>query len=154
VHSSLSFRTARREDLSAIVALLADDFLGAGREAQSGAMPASYATAFEAIENDPNNEVIVGDLDGAVVATLQLTFTPSLSYQGSWRATIESVRTAAHLRSRGIGAALMRFAVERARQRGCGLVQLSTNKQRVAARRFYERLGFTATHEGMKLLLE
>ena len=110
--------------------------------------------AFRAIELDPNNDLLVGEVDGRVVATLQLTFTPSLSYQGSWRATIESVRTDSALRGRGIGAALMTAALERARARGCSLVQLSTNKARGDAKRFYERLGFVATHEGMKLSLE
>lgn len=154
MHGELTLRVAGRADLPAIVAMLADDFLGAQRESGGGVVDASYVAAFEAIERDPNNELLVAELDGTVVATLQLTYTPSLSYQGSWRATIESVRTASALRGRGIGAALMEFAIERARARGCGLVQLSTNKQRHDARRFYERLGFAATHEGMKLGLD
>ncbi len=151
--SLLHVRTADTADLPHIVRLLAEDFLGAGRETVSGPLPASYRAAFDAIAADPNNELLVGTLDGAVVATLQLTYTPSLSYQGSWRATIESVRTEASLRGRGIGTALMVEAIARARARGCGLVQLSTNKARTDARRFYERLGFRATHEGMKLSL-
>ena len=148
------FRTADAEDLPEIVALLADDMLGRSREAAGAALPASYTEAFEAIARDPNNELIVGCVAGRVVATLQLTFTPSLSFQGSWRATVESVRTESTLRGRGIGAALMRYAIERARARGCGIVQLTTNKARADAKRFYERLGFSATHEGMKLMLE
>jgi ribosomal protein S18 acetylase RimI-like enzyme len=153
-HAALSVREARRADLPAIVALLADDFLGRQREQSAGPVHENYEAAFRAIDDDPNNQLLVGVMAGAVVATLQLTFTPSLSYQGSWRATIESVRTASALRGRGIGAALMAAAIERARERGCALVQLSTNKARSDARRFYERLGFVATHEGMKLRLQ
>lgn len=150
---ALIIRPATRDDVPAIVRLLADDFLGRQREDPSDPLPAGYRDAFTAIERDPNNELLIGELDGELVAMLQLTFTPSLSYQGSWRATIESVRTAERLRGRGIGAAIMRDAIARARARGCGMVQLTTNKQRPDARRFYERLGFQATHEGMKLSL-
>ena len=148
------FRTATAEDVPHIVALLADDMLGRTREVAGGALAQSYTDAFDAIAADPNNELIVGCMDGRIVATLQLTYTPSLSFQGSWRATVESVRTDAALRGRGIGAALMEHAIERARARGCRIVQLTTNKARDDARRFYERLGFSATHEGMKLMLE
>lgn len=148
------FRTATAEDVPHIVALLADDMLGRTREVAGGVLAQSYTDAFDAIAADPNNELIVGCMDGGIVATLQLTFTPSLSFQGSWRATVESVRTDAALRGRGIGAALMKHAIERARARGCRIVQLTTNKARDDARRFYERLGFSATHEGMKLMLE
>lgn len=152
MHDELTCRVARRDDLPAIIAMLADDFLGAGRE--SGGVDEAYVVAFEAIERDANNELLIAEQEGKAVATLQLTFTPSLSYHGSWRATIESVRTDSSRRNRGIGAALMRYAIERARARGCRLVQLSTNKQRRDALRFYERLGFLATHEGMKLILD
>jgi GNAT superfamily N-acetyltransferase len=151
--SDLSFRHATAADLPRLVEMLADDMLGRERESVGGSLPASYAETFSAIEADENNELIVGCIGDRVVATLQLTFTPSLSFQGSWRATVESVRTTSELRGRGIGAALMAHAVERARARGCGIVQLSTNKARADARRFYERLVFTATHEGMKLML-
>lgn len=150
----IAFRDATAADVPSIVALLADDVLGSTREESGTGLAESYARAFRAIDADPNNELIVGCLDGAVVATLQLTYTPSLSFRGSWRATVESVRTAAALRGRGVGTALMRYAVERARARGCAIVQLSTNKVRTDARRFYERLGFIATHEGMKLMLD
>ncbi|HEX6307409.1 MAG TPA: GNAT family N-acetyltransferase [Longimicrobiales bacterium] len=149
----LTIRTAERHDLAQLIALLADDFLGREREIVSDPPAAAYAAAFEAIAADPNNEIVVACTGDRVVASLQLTFTPSLSHQGSWRATIESVRTATELRGRGIGAALMQDAIERAHRRGCRLVQLTTNKARPEAKRFYERLGFTATHEGMKLAL-
>ena len=151
--TELEFREATRADLDAIVGMLADDALGGAREHLSGPLPDSYARAFAAIEADPNNQVLVACLGSRVVGTLQLTFTPSLSYRGGWRATIESVRTEAALRGQGIGAALVRAAIERARSRGCVLVQLSSHASRVDARRFYERLGFEASHVGMKLHL-
>lgn len=149
--SSLTFRVATRDDVPAIVAMLADDHLGRQRENTATPLPDSYYRAFERIDADPNNELIVAVQDGTVVGTLQLTFTPSLSYQGSWRATIESVRTAGALRGQGIGSALVAWTVERARARGARMVQLSTDKSRADAKRFYEKLGFKASHEGMKL---
>lgn len=152
-HPQLTIRPADSGDLPQIVAMLADDVLGQSREVIADPLPQSYRAAFEAIDADPNNEILVACIGRRVVASLQLTYTPSLSFQGSWRATVESVRTAADLRGQGIGASLMRHAIERARERGCAIVQLSTNKVRADARRFYERLGFSATHEGMKLEL-
>lgn len=148
----ITVRLATAADLPRIVGMLADDMLGRQREA-AGELPPSYLEAFRAIDADPNNELLVACFGADVVATLQLTFTPSLSFRGTWRATIESVRTDSALRGRGIGAALMAAAIERSRERGCGIVQLSTNKTRDDARRFYEHLGFVATHEGMKLML-
>jgi ribosomal protein S18 acetylase RimI-like enzyme len=150
----LAFRRARRDDVAAIVSLLADDFLGATREELGPPLPGSYYAAFDAIEADRNNELIVGEAAGRVVAVLQLTYIPYLSFRGSWRAQVESVHVAAELRGRGAGTALMREGVGRARTRGCRLVQLTTDKRRPEARRFYEKLGFQATHEGMKLFLE
>jgi ribosomal protein S18 acetylase RimI-like enzyme len=149
-----SFREAGEADLPAIVAMLADDALGSAREDADDPLGRRYRAAFDAIRSDPNNRILVACFDDRVVATLQLTFTPSLSYRGGWRATIESVRTDSALRGRGIGGALVRHAVEQARARGCVLVQLSSHASRTDARRFYERLGFHATHVGMKLTLE
>jgi GNAT superfamily N-acetyltransferase len=151
---SLIIRPADRTDVAAIVRMLADDDLGSQREAPTKPLPDSYYAAFDAIARDPNNEILVAVLDGEVVGTLQLTFTPSLSYQGRWRATVESVRADAALRGQGIGTALMRAAIERARAQGCVLMQLSTHKTRTDAHRFYDRLGFTAGHVGMKLMLD
>lgn len=148
---ALTIRPAIRADVPAIVAMLADDHLGAEREKLCDPLPDSYYAAFDAL--DANNEVIVGCIGERVVATLQITFTPSLSHQGSWRATLESVRTASDLRGQGIGGEMIRWAIERARARGCRMVQLSTDKSRVDAKRFYERLGFHASHEGMKTSL-
>lgn len=150
---ALSFRTAEAGDVAAIVRLLADDALGAARESASDPLPASYHAAFDAIDRDPNNELLVACHGDEVVGTMQLTYTPSLSYQGGWRATVESVRTAAALRGRGVGTAFMAWAIARARARGCRLVQLSTHRTRTDAQRFYERLGFRSTHVGMKLEL-
>jgi len=151
--SGLVFRRAERDDLPTIVGLLADDPLGSTRERVEDPLPAGYVAAFEAIDADPLNELVVACLDRRVVGVLQLTFIPGLTYQGGWRALIEAVRVDAGVRSRGIGRALFQWAIDRARQRGCVLVQLTTNKARPDARRFYERLGFVASHEGMKLKL-
>lgn len=134
--------------------LLADDPLGAKREAYALPLPARYYAAFEAIDRDENNElVVVEGADKEVVGMLQLTFIPYLTYRGGWRALIEGVRVAAHLRSSGIGRRLFQWAIERARERGCHLVQLTSDKARPDAIRFYESLGFVASHEGMKLHL-
>ena len=133
--------------------MLADDELGSRRERFEIPLPAGYLEAFEAIDADPNNERIVATRCDEVVGVLQVTFTPYLTYQGSWRATIEGVRTAAAVRGQGVGGALLRHAIGRAEARGCHLVQLTTDKRRPDALRFYEMLGFEATHEGMKLHL-
>lgn len=150
----LNFRRATRDDLSAIVKLLADDPLGARRESFMDPLPASYAAAFAAIDRDPNQELVVVDApDQPVAGVLQLTLIPYLTYRGGWRAQIEGVRVAANLRSVGVGEQLFRWAIQRARDRGCHLVQLTSDKARPDAIRFYERLGFVASHEGLKLHL-
>lgn len=149
----LTFRKAVAEDLEHIVAMLADDPLGARRERYELPLPRSYVDAFEAIRNDPNQELTVAEFDGRVVGVLQLTFIPYLTYQGSWRALIEGVRVSSAMRGQGVGRRLFEWAIERARGRGCRLVQLTTDKVRADALRFYESLGFVASHEGMKLHL-
>jgi GNAT superfamily N-acetyltransferase len=154
MHDELIIRTARKEDLPAIIRMLADDALGSTRELVTKPLLSSYYAAFDAIAVDPHNHLIVAEFAHAVVGTLQLTFTPSLSYQGRPRATVESVRADATLRGQGIGTALMQYAIDLAREHGCVLMQLSTHKTRVDAHRFYERLGFTAGHVGMKLMLD
>ncbi|MBM7808156.1 GNAT superfamily N-acetyltransferase [Geodermatophilus bullaregiensis] len=141
-------RRATAADLPTIVALLADDPLGATREA---ADLAPYEAAFAAVDADPAHVLVVADDGGTVVGTLQLSFVPGLSRRGALRAQVEGVRVAAAARGRGLGAALLRWTVEEARRRGAALVQLTTDKRRPDAHRFYERLGFTASHEGMKL---
>jgi GNAT superfamily N-acetyltransferase len=147
------FRPARRADVPAIVALLADDPIGARRETVAEEVDAAYWRAFDAIDADPRNTLVVADLSGVVVATMQLTFVPSLTRRGGERAEIEGVRVAASQRGAGLGRRMIVWAVDEARARGCALVQLTTDKRRVDAHRFYESLGFTATHEGMKLIL-
>jgi GNAT superfamily N-acetyltransferase len=148
------FRRAEKKDLPEIVALLADDMLGAQRERYETPLPDVYYQAFEAIAADANHELLVAELDGAIIGTLQLSFLPGLSRQGMWRAQIEGVRMAGKQRGKGAGARFIQFAIERAREKGCGLVQLTTDKTRVDAVRFYEQLGFVPGHEGMKLPLE
>jgi GNAT superfamily N-acetyltransferase len=145
------FRRAVTDDVEAIVALLADDPLGSQREqAAGGPLDDAYRRAFAAIDADPRQLLVVADLDGAVVGTLQLSFIPYLTYRGGERAQIEAVRIAAAHRGTGLGRRMVAWSIEQARQRGCHLVQLTTNKERADARRFYESLGFEATHEGMK----
>jgi GNAT superfamily N-acetyltransferase len=145
------FRDARREDVPAIVALLADDVLGAEREA--AATDAAYLTAFEQVDSDPRTRLIVAEEGGQVAGTLQLSMLPGLSRQGMLRAQIEGVRVAAQHRGQGIGRAMIEWAIGQAREHGCGLVQLTSDKRRHDAVRFYESLGFTASHEGLKLPL-
>ena len=149
----IKFRIATEKDLESIVAMLADDFLGSKRERYEHPLPTSYIKAFEAITSDPNNELVVACIGDDVVGVLQITFTPYLTYQGGWRATIEGVRTASSMRGKGLGTELFKWAIERAKERGCHLLQLTTDKKRPDALRFYEKLGFEATHEGMKMKL-
>ena len=150
---NLVFRRAARADVTGIVKMLADDPLGAKRETYTTPLPENYYRAFEAIDQDPNNELIVAEVDGRVIGVLQMTFVPGLTYRGSWRALVEGVRVAAEVRSQGIGRRLFEWAIEHARQRGCRLLQLTSDKARPDAIRFYESLGFVASHEGMKLHL-
>lgn len=148
---AVRFRRASIKDLPAIIALLADDELGRRRE-QIGPPPSpNYETAFQAIDKDPNQLLAVAEHGDSVVGCLQLTFIPGLSRVGMWRGQIESVRVASEHRGSGLGRKLFEWAIETCRERGCGLVQLTTDKSRPDALRFYQSLGFTASHEGMKL---
>jgi len=149
----LAFRLARQDDLPALLALLADDVLGSGREPTAPDALQDYRAAFAAIESDPNNELLVAEAEGRLVGMLQLTYIPGLSRGGSWRALVEAVRISGTHRGQGYGRRLMQHAMARARDRGCRLMQLTTDKQRPDAHRFYARLGFVASHEGMKLPL-
>jgi GNAT superfamily N-acetyltransferase len=149
VPANVIFRTAAEGDLPAIVALLADDTIGAGREGDIEA----YRAAFADIDADPRSHLVVADIDGEVAGTLQLTFIPGLSRMGTERAQIEAVRVGSAHRGRGLGHQMIDWAIGAARRRGCGLVQLTSDKRRGDAIRFYESLGFEATHEGMKLPL-
>ncbi|MGO4452358.1 N-acetyltransferase family protein [Phyllobacterium sp. TAF24] len=146
-------RQATATDLAAIIALLADDPLGKQREVISDPINARYLAAFAAIDNDPNQLLIVADENNDVVGCAQITFIPGLSRTGMWRGQIESVRIAETHRRGGLGRHMFEWAIEACRARGCGLVQLTTDKTRPDAARFYEALGFVASHEGMKLSL-
>jgi ribosomal protein S18 acetylase RimI-like enzyme len=149
---SITIRRARREDVSVIVAMLADDPLGSGRERLEEPPPPSYFRAFEAVDRDSNIQLVVAEgSDGVVVGCLQLCILPGLSSQGAWRALIEDVRVASHCRSRGIGEQMVQWAVAEARAKGCKLVELLTHNTRVDAQRFYARLGFQPSHVGMTL---
>ena len=143
---------ATEKDLDCIVAMLADDVMGSKRERYEHPLPNSYIKAFKAITSDPNNELVVAcDENEVIVGVQQITFTPYITHQGGLRATIEGVRTSASVRGKGVGTELIKWAIQRAEERGCHLVQLTTDKKRPDALRFYERLGFKATHEGLKL---
>lgn len=146
-------RRAVADDLPAIVRLLAEDPLGAKRERYGVPLAASYRAAFDAIDRDPNQELCVACIGESVVGVLQLTFIPYLTYQGGWRALIEGVRIAPGMRSQGLGRTLFEWAFARARARGCHMVQLTSDKSRPDAIRFYQGLGFVASHEGMKRFL-
>lgn len=146
-------RRAAEADLSAVIALIAEDTIPEGREDASEPLDPRYRQAFAAIAADPNQLLAVGEIDGEVVAFLQLTFIPGLSFRGAWRGHVESVRVARHLRGRGLGSELIGWAVERCRERDCRLVQLMSSKPRTDAHRFYERLGWQPSHFGFKLHL-
>ena len=146
---SVSIRPARREDVAAIVAMLADDHLGSARERVEDPLPASYYEAFARVERDQNLQLVVAESEGRVVGCLQLAILPGLSSQGGLRGLLEDVRVASDCRSRGIGEQLVQWAVTEAKARGCNLVELLTHQTRTDAQRFYKRLGFTASHVGM-----
>ena len=152
--SAVVLRRALAADVPAIVDLIAADQLGATRDgAQTAEDLAAYQRAFRAIDDDPAQLLVVAEAEQAVVATIQLTFIPGLARRGALRAQIEAVRVSQAYRGGGLGAAMFSWAIDEARQRGCALVQLTTGKSRTAAHRFYKRLGFVASHEGMKLAL-
>jgi ribosomal protein S18 acetylase RimI-like enzyme len=152
--SSVRVRGARRGDVPAIVRLLADDMLGAKREQATDPLPQAYWAAYDAIATQGVNELMVAETDGEIVGCLQLTVIPGLSRMGLIRGQIEGVRVSSTHRGRRIGELLVAAATDRARELGCGVIQLTTDKSRVDAHRFYERLGFEATHIGMKRAIE
>ncbi|RKH40225.1 GNAT family N-acetyltransferase [Corallococcus sp. AB049A] len=150
---SVTFRNARHADLPTIIQLLANDAIAQSRTGYAEEVTPAVDAAFNEITADANNEIVVGELDGQVIATLQLTYIPGLGRGGIRRALVEEVRVRSDLRGQRIGEALMNEAMARARARGCALMQLTTDKRRHEAQRFYARLGFVASHEGMKLPL-
>ena len=149
----MQIRPASTKDVSAIVALLANDKLGRLREDYRDPLPNSYLQAFERIASDSNQHLVVLEDQGQLIGTLQLTFIPYLTYQGGVRAQIEAVRIHSDYRGQGLGEKLFRWAIDQAATEGAHVVQLTTDKKRPEAVRFYEKLGFVASHEGMKLHL-
>ncbi len=149
--TDVEIRRATRDDLPAILQLLFDDQLGASRETPEDLTP--YTEAFAEIDADPAQLLMVADRNGTVIGTLQLTIIPGLARRGAKRGLVEAVRVGASARGTGLGTTLMEWAIEESRARGCALVQLTSDKTRTDAHRFYERLGFVATHEGFKLKL-
>lgn len=149
----LKYRFAKREDLPLLVALLANDPLGRLREDTSVPLNIAYLSAFEAIDSDSNNELLVAELGSQIVGMLQLTFIPYLTHIGSWRCLIEGVRIHEDFRGQSLGEQMFQYAINRAKQKGCTVVQLTSDKKRPDAIRFYEKLGFKASHEGFKLSL-
>jgi GNAT superfamily N-acetyltransferase len=151
---NVSLREAKREDLPTIVRMLADDPLGAKRHRIEEPLPKDYYAAFDAIAASPSNRLYVAEIDGEIVGSLQLTFIPGLDYVGAERMLIEAVRVARGRRNSGLGKAMIAQVIEIARRRGCQRIELTSSASRKDAHRFYERLGFTASHVGMKLMLK
>jgi len=149
----LNFRPAVREDLDGLVSLLISDPLGSLREDSSSPLNTQYISAFTAIDKDPNNEIMVVELDGQLVGMLQITFIPYLTHIGSWRCLVEGVRVHENFRGHGYGEKMFEYVISLAIDKGCKLVQLTSDKQRPDAIRFYEKLGFKSSHEGFKLVL-
>ena len=149
--TAITLRRTRRADVPAIVAMLADDHLGAARERLEEPLPQAYYDAFARVDGDPLFRLVVAEQGSRVVGSLQLCMLPGLSSQGSSRGLIEDVRVASDRRSRGIGEQLVQWAVAEARSNGCKLVELLTHHTRVDAQRFYERLGFARSHVGMTI---
>ncbi|WP_374371554.1 N-acetyltransferase family protein [Dongia sp.] len=147
----LTFRRATRADLEAIVDMLVDDKIGATREDGSRPLNARYIAGFEAVDRDPNQYLAVVEEEGKVIGSLQITFIPSVSRLGMWRGQIEGVRITTARRGEGLGHKMLEWAIEQCRQRGCELVQLTMDKTRTDSRRFYESLGFKASHDGFKM---
>ena len=147
----LTIRPALMEDIPAIVAMLADDPLGAKRDSPHDLAP--YLAAYQRLIDDPRHYLVVATREGRVVGTLQLTIIPGLSRRGATRSLIEAVRVHADERGNGLGSHLITWAVEESRRHGCRMVQLTSDATRTGAHRFYERLGFSASHVGFKLAL-
>ena len=151
--NDIKIRTATLDDLGTVVDLTVDGQVSDPSQNGDSDIPEYYLAAFEAISADTNNELVVAEMDNRIVGTMQLTFIPGISYQGSVRMHIEGVMVSSEHRNRGIGTKLMNYAISNARRRGCCVVQLMTPKWRSEAQRFYQRLGFSLTHEGAKLEL-
>ena len=149
----MKFRQAKYDDLPFLISMLADDELGAQREDTTVPLHVNYLNAFAKIDKDINNELIVAIYEEKTVGMLQLTFIPYLTHMGTLRCLIEGVRVHKDYRSKGFGRKMFLWAIERAKERECAMVQLTSNKERTKALKFYESLGFIASHEGFKLAL-
>lgn len=152
--NTLVMRPAREDDLPRIVAMLAQDQMATHHEDPAEPLDPAYLAAFRVLDASPDQILAVAELDGDVVGTLQLSFIPGLSMRGAWRGQIEAVRIDAARRGQGLGASMIDWAVSQCRQRGCLLVQLTSNTARTDAHRFYERLGWKKSHAGFKLMLD
>lgn len=150
----LHFREAKMSDLQNLIQLLANDPLGKTREDITTPVKLSYIQAFSEIETDPNNRIIIAEIDNQLVGMAQLTFIPNLTYQGSWRCLIEGVRVDEKYRGQGYGEEIFTYLISLAKEKGCSLVQLTSDKQRPEALRFYEKLGFIPSHVGFKLTIK
>jgi GNAT superfamily N-acetyltransferase len=153
MNNELKFRLASANDLWDIVQMLSDDTLGATREKIDVALSDNYIKAFVNIDKDPNQELTIVEMNGKKVGTYQLTFIQYLTHQGGLRAQVEAVRINSNYRGQGIGTKMFEYIIDRAKQKGCIMLQLTSDKKRVDAIQFYEKIGFVATHEGMKLKL-
>jgi GNAT superfamily N-acetyltransferase len=153
MNNELHFRLATIQDLAQIVHMLSDDMLGATREKYESILSDNYLTAFKKIVVDVNQELTVVEMNGEIVATFQLSFIQYLTHQGGLRAQVEAVRTSSSHRGQGIGTKVFEYIINRAKEKGCALVQLTTDKKRPEAIKFYETIGFTSTHEGMKMAI-
>jgi GNAT superfamily N-acetyltransferase len=153
MNNELHFRLAAIQDLAQIVHMLSDDMLGATREKYESILSDNYLTAFKKIVVDVNQELTVVEMNGEIVATFQLSFIQYLTHQGGLRAQVEAVRTSSSHRGQGIGTKVFEYIINRAKEKGCALVQLTTDKKRPEAIKFYETIGFTSTHEGMKMAI-
>jgi GNAT superfamily N-acetyltransferase len=154
VKPDIHFRDATLDDVPRLVQMLVDDSLGKLRENADLPLDQCYIDAFSAMDSDPNHRLVVVTRSDVIVGMLQLSYLPGLSRMGAWRGQIESVRVAASERGQGIGKVMFEWAIEQSRERGCNLVQLTSDIQRTEAHRFYAALGFTASHAGYKLRLE
>jgi len=151
--TDLTFRPATPDDIPTIIALMAAGAVGDTPDSAGQVDHPGYRKAFDAISNDPNHMLVVAERNGQVVGTMQLSFLPGIARQGMWRGLLENVHIRTDLRGHGLGTTMIQWAIAQCRERGCGLVQLTSNKARLDAHRFYERLGFSKSHEGFKLFL-
>ena len=151
--SRLTYRTAMCGDLPFLIGMIVEDSVVSTGDDPADALHDDYVRALKTITEDPNQEMIIAELDGEPVGCFQITYIPGLMRRGSWRGLLEVVHVRADKRNLGLGSEMMRWAIERCRERNCGMVQLTSNKKRVEAHRFYERLGFVKSHEGFKYYL-